>query len=495
MFCRTLYTALASVWPAFMIARTLRATPLHPAGMTDDEEHALAGLMGLAEAPQQVLPVAASITVDAAITEQQQQPHSAAAAHLMTSLCAVGSASRSTSPGTVAAGAAQAPQQSGAAGQAVPTLEETQGVDLLLGFATATAEQQQQPQPGAAAAEPATSLQAAVGTSPSAIADAATANAPQAPQQSGAAGQAVPTLEETQGVDLLLGLTRGAPSAAEQQQQPQPGAAAAADKQTVCLQAAVGTTASASADNATADAAQAPQQPRAAGQAVPAVEGGAGAAAQAEAMELDEQAGITQGAAGGAVQQQQPHLAAAAAPLLPVYADYSAQGSAGPSAFVEAAVQATLASADEAAAQAGQVAAPTSGVLLQLRAAEATAIASCTRGICVDTTDPGAAASHAAAHIEAALQACNAAVHTWASTHLRGLPAGHPAAGAAGAAPQRWPAAAGPSAPAAAQAEDQGRCGRKRPRQAAEAASAGTAAIPAAAEAGTRPSKRHRVGG
>ena len=458
MFCRTLYTALASVWPACIFVRRLRLTPLHPAGMTEDEEHALAGLMGLAEAPQQVPPVAASNMIGAAKTEQQQQ----SGAHLMTSLRAVSSASRSTSPGTVAAGAAQAPQQSGAAGQAVPTLQETQGVDLLLGLtrgAPAAAEQQQQPQPCAA-------------------------------QQSRAAGQAVPTLQETQGVDLLLGLTRGAPATAEQQQQHPAGAAAAAaaDKQAVGLQAAVGTTASASADSATANAAQAPQQSRAAGQAVPAVEGGAGAAAQAEAMEIDEQAGITQGAAGSAKQQQQPHLAAAAAPLLPVYADYSAQGSAGPSAFLEAAVQATHASADEAAAQAGQVAAPTSDVLLQLRAAEATAIASCTRGICVDFTDPGAAASHAAAHIEAALQACNAAVHTWAATHIQGLPAGHPAAVAAGAVPQIWSAAAGPSAPAAAQAEGHGRCGLKRPRQAAEAA-IGTA------EAEPRPSKRHRAGG
>ena len=483
MFCRTLCTELASVWPACMFVRRLRLTPLHPAGMTDDEEHALAGLMGLAEASQQVPPVAASNMIGAAVSEQQQQLRSAAAAHLTTSLRSVGSASRSTSPGTVAAGAAQAPQQSRAAGQAVPTLEETQGVDLLLGLprgAPATAEQQQQPQLGAAAAAagPATSLQAAIGIGPSASAGSATANAAQAAQQSRAAGQAVPTLEETQGVDLLLGLTSGAPAAA----------AVAADKQATSLQAAFGTSPSASAEGATANAAQAPQQSRAAGQAGPAVEGGAGAAAQAEAMEIDEQAAVAQGAAGSVKQQQQPVGAAAAASLLPVYKDYSAQGSAGPSAFVEAAVQATLASADDAAAQAGQVAAPTSDVLLQLRAAEATAIASCTRGICVDFTDPGAAASHAAAHIEAALQACNAAVHTWATTHLRGLPAGHPAAGAAGAAPQRWPAAAGLSAPPAAQAERQARCGLKRPRQAAEAA-IGTA------EGEPCPSKRHRAGG
>ena len=146
-------------------------------------------------------------------------------------------------------------------------------------------------------------------------------------------------------------------------------------------------------------------------------------------------------------------------------------------------MQATTASANEAAAQAGQVVAPASEVLLQLRAAEAAAIANCTRGICVETTDPGAAASHAAPHIEAAFQACNAAVHAWAATHLRGLPAGHPVA--AGALAPGWAAAAGPRAPAAGQAEGQGRCRLKRPRQADEAASTGTAAV--TAEAGAAP--------
>ena len=84
------------------------------------------------------------------------------------------------------------------------------------------------------------------------LADAATAGPPQATKQSRAAGQAAPTLEEMQVAGLLLTF-----ATAEQQQQPHPG-------------------------TATADVAGAR------GQAVPAMEGGAGAAAQPEAMQLNE---------------------------------------------------------------------------------------------------------------------------------------------------------------------------------------------------------------
>ena len=81
-----------------------RCPPCLSVGMMKDEAHAPAGLMGLVEA--------------------------------------------------ATAGIAQAAQQSGPAGQAMPTLEETQEADLLLAFADASAEQQQQPQPVAAAAQP-----------------------------------------------------------------------------------------------------------------------------------------------------------------------------------------------------------------------------------------------------------------------------------------------------------------------------------------------------